>query len=45
MSLNDCLHIGPSLSPLLYNIPLRFCENIIVLVGDNERAFLNVDVD
>lgn len=45
MSLNDCLHVGPSLNPLLYNLPLQFRENRIVLVGDIEKAFLNVDVD
>ena len=44
-SLNDCLHVGPSLNPLLYNILLRFRENRVVLVGDIEKAFLNVEVD
>ena len=44
-SLNDCLHVGPSLSPLLFNILLRFRENRVVLVGDIEKAFLNVEVD
>ena len=32
-SLNDCLHVGPSLNPLLYDILLRFRENRIVLVA------------
>ncbi|XP_044165345.1 uncharacterized protein LOC122949316 [Acropora millepora] len=44
-SLNDCLHVGLSLNPLLFNILLRFRENRIVLVGDIEKAFLNVGVD
>ena len=44
-SLNDCLHVGPSLNPLLFNILLRFRENRVVLVGDIEKAFLNVEVD
>ncbi|XP_074623309.1 uncharacterized protein LOC141881432 [Acropora palmata] len=44
-SLNDCLHVGPSLNPLLFDILLRFRENRIVLVGDIEKAFLNVGVD
>ena len=44
-SLNDCLHVGPSLNPLLYNILLWFQENRIALVGDIEKAFLNVEVD
>ena len=43
--LNDCLHAGPPLTPLLYNILLRFRENRVVLVGDIEKAFLNVEVD
>ena len=44
-SLNDCVHVGPSLNPLLYDILLRFRENRIVLVRDIEKAFLNVGVD
>ena len=45
ISLNDCLHTGPSLNPLLFNILVRFRENKIALVGDIEKAFLNVAVD
>ena len=44
-SLNDCLHMGPSLNPLLFDILLRFRENRVVLVGNIEKAFLNVGVD
>lgn len=44
-SLNDCLHVGPSLNPLLYDILLWFRENRIVLVGDIEKAFLNIGID
>ena len=44
-SLNDCLHVGPSLTPLLFDILLRFRENPVVLVGDIEKAFLNIEVD
>ena len=44
-SLHDCLHVGPSLTPMLYDILLKFRENRIVLVGDIEKAFLNVEVD
>ena len=44
-SLNDCLHTGPSLNPLLFDILVRFRENKITLVGDIEKAFLNVAVD
>ena len=41
----NCLHVGPPLTPLLYNILLRFRKNRVVLVGDIENAFLNVEVD
>lgn len=44
-SLNDCLHKGPSLNPLLFDILLRFREKRVVLVGDIEKAFLNIEVD
>ena len=43
--LNDCLHTGPSLNPLLFDIPLRFRENRVALVGNIEKAFLNIEVD
>ena len=43
--MNDCLHVRPSLNPLFYSILLRFRENRIALVGDIEKAFLNVEVD
>ena len=41
-SLNECLYVGPSLSPLLVDIMLRFCISWIALVGDLEKAFLNM---
>ena len=44
-SLNDCLHVGPPLSPLIFDILLRFRENRVALVGDIEKAFLNIEVD
>jgi hypothetical protein len=44
-SLNDCLHVGPSLNPLLMDILLRFRVNRVALVADIEKAFLNVGVD
>ena len=43
--LNDCLNVGLSLNPLLFDISLRFRENRVVLVGDIEKAFLVVGVD
>ena len=44
VSLNDCLHVGPTLSPSLYDILIRFREKRIALVGDIAKAFLNVEV-
>lgn len=43
-SLNDCLHVGPSLIPLMFDILIRFREQPVVLVGDIEKAFLNSEV-
>lgn len=45
VSLNDCLHKGPSLTPLLFDILVRFREKRVALVGDIEKAFLNIEVD
>ena len=44
-SLNDCLHVGPPLTPLLYDIFLRFRENRIEMIADIEKAFLNIEID
>ena len=44
ISLNQCLHKGPSLTPLIFNILLRFRAENGVLVGDIEKAFLNVQI-
>ena len=44
VSLNDCLHAGPSLNPLLFDILLRFREQRVALVADIEKAFLNIEV-
>lgn len=44
-SLNDCLHTGPSFTPLLFEILVRFRENRVALVGDIEKAFLNISVN
>ena len=45
VSLNDCLHVGPPLTPLMFDMLIRFREKPIVLVGDIEKAFLNIEVD
>ena len=41
-SLNDCLYSGPALTPTIFEILLRFSEKKIALVGDIEKAFLNI---
>ena len=43
-SLNDCLYAGPPLSPLIYDILLRFRVHKVALTADIEKAFLNVSV-
>ena len=43
-SLNECLLPGPPLTPLILDILLRFRLNQTVLVGDLEKAFLNVEI-
>ena len=42
--MNDCLLSGPALTPLLFDILLRFRLPKIALMGDLEKAFLNVIV-
>ena len=44
MSPNHCLHVGPTLSPLSYEILIQFRQKRIVLVGDIEKAFLDIKV-
>ena len=44
-SLNDCIHVGPPLNLLLFDIMLRFREHKVAIVRDIEKAFLNVEVD
>ena len=40
-TLNQILHAGPSLLPLINEIMLRFRTKQVALVGDLEKAFLN----
>ena len=40
-----CLHVGPSLNPLLFDILVRFRQKRIVLIAGIEKAFLNIEVD
>ena len=43
-SLNDCLLSGPSLSPLIFDILLRFRLNKVGMTADIEKAFLNISI-
>ena len=45
VSLNNCLHVGLALSPLFFDILIRFREKSIALVGDIAKAFLIAEVD
>ena len=44
VSLNDCFYRGPPLTPLIFDILVRFRMFRTVLIGDLEKAFLNVRV-
>ena len=44
LSLNDCLHIGPSLAPLLYDVLLRLREHQVILIGDIRKVILHIEV-
>ena len=43
-SLNDCMHAGPSLTPHIFDIFLRFRLQRVALIGDLEKAFLNIGI-
>lgn len=45
MSLNNCLHVGPALLPLLYAILIRLREKRVALVCDIEKVCLNIMVN
>ena len=44
-SLNECLHTGPSLTPLLYYVLLPMRAHPIVLFADIEKTFLQIEID
>ena len=43
-ALNDCLYPGLSLTPSLYGVLLRFRTNNVAVVGDIEKAFLQISL-
>ena len=45
LSLNESLHIGPPMMPLMYDVLLRLrCYNP-ALIGDIQKAFLSIEVE
>ena len=44
-SLNDCLHVGPPLAPLMFDVLVRFREHKVVLVREIQKAFLRIEVN
>ena len=43
-SLNECVYVGPSMVPAIFDILLRFRAYKMGLVADIEKAFLNIRV-
>lgn len=43
-SLNECLHVGPSLNQKIFDILIRFRVHAITLIADIEKAFLMVQI-
>ena len=43
--MNDCLHLGPSHTPLMFDMLIRFHEKPIVLVGEIKKEFLNTEIN
>ena len=44
-SLNGCLHTGPSMTSLLYDVLLRMRAPLVILIADIEKAFLQIELD
>ena len=45
LSLNDCLHTGPALAPMLYDVLIRLREHKVLLIGYIKKAFLQIEID
>ena len=43
--MNECLYKGPQLTPLVFDILLRFRAQVIALTADIEKAFHQISVD
>ena len=43
-SLNDCLHVGPALTPNICDVLCRFRRHQVAVVADISKAFLNIEL-
>ena len=43
--LNECLYEGPRLTPLIFDILLKFRTFLITLMADIEKAFLQISIN
>jgi len=41
-SLNDCLEKGPNLTPLIFDVLLKFRQHKVGITGDIEKAFRQI---
>ena len=44
-SLNDCLQVGPNLTPQLFDVLIKFRSGLIALTADIEKAFIMVSMN
>ena len=44
-SLNDCLQVGPTLIPQLFDVLVKFRSGLIALTADIEKAFIMVSMN
>ena len=44
VSLNDCLHVGPSLTPMIFDLLVSWREHRVAMVAVIEKAFLNIEI-
>ena len=43
-SVNECMHTGPPLQPLLWNTMIRFQMSTDILLADLQKAFLQITI-
>ena len=45
VNLDECLHSGPNLITFIFDVLLRFGMQKVALIGDMEKAFLQISID